>query len=315
MADEKDRGAGRLRVVFMGTPEFAVPSLEALAREHEVALVLTRPDAVRGRGRALVPSPVKARALELGLPVLEASRVTPEVMGALRDAAPDMICVAAYGCILPDEVLELAPGGCVNVHASLLPRWRGAAPIQRAILAGDAETGVSIMRIGHGVDTGAYCAQAATPIGEKDAGALTAELARMGAELLVRTLPAVIDGTAPWTEQDEALVTHAAKIDKAELLLDPAEGARENALRVQASGDTAPARCVVAGRGVRVCAARVGERDVAPGAVAAARGRVWLGCTDGALEVLRVKPEGKREMEAAAWAAGLRGDGLAWGRA
>lgn len=315
MADEKDRGAGRLRVVFMGTPEFAVPSLEALALDHDVALVLTRPDAVRGRGRALVPSPVKARALELGLPVLEASRVTPEVMGALRDAAPDVICVAAYGCILPDEVLELAPGGCVNVHASLLPRWRGAAPIQRAILAGDAETGVSIMRIGHGVDTGAYCAQMSTPIGEKDAEALTAELARMGAELLVRTLPAVMAGTAPWTEQDEALVTHAAKIDKAELLLDPAEGVRENALRVQASGDTAPARCVVAGRAARVCAARVGERDVAPGAVAVARGRVWLGCADGALEVLRVKPEGKREMETAAWAAGLRGDGLAWGRA
>ncbi len=315
MADEKDRGADRLRVVFMGTPEFAVPSLEALALDHDVALVLTRPDAVRGRGRALVPSPVKARALELGLPVLEAPRVTPEVMGALRDAAPDVICVAAYGCILPDEVLALAPGGCVNVHASLLPRWRGAAPIQRAILAGDAETGVSIMRIGHGVDTGAYCAQMSTPIGEKDAEALTAELARMGAELLVRTLPAVMAGTAPWTEQEEALVTHAAKIDKAELLLDPAEGARENALRVQASGDTAPARCVVAGRGARVCAARVGERDVAPGAVAAARGRVWLGCADGALEVLRVKPEGKREMETAAWAAGLRGDGLAWGRA
>lgn len=315
MADEKDRGADRLRVVFMGTPEFAVPSLEALALDHDVALVLTRPDAVRGRGRALVPSPVKARALELGLPVLEASRVTPEVMGALRDAAPDVICVAAYGCILPDDVLELAPGGCVNVHASLLPRWRGAAPIQRAILAGDAETGVSIMRIGHGVDTGAYCAQMSTPIGEKDAEALMAELARMGAELLVRTLPAVMAGTAPWTEQDEALVTHAAKIDKAELLLDPAEGVRENALRVQASGDTAPARCVVAGRGARVCAARVGERDVAPGAVAVARGRVWLGCADGALEVLRVKPEGKREMETAAWAAGLRGDGLAWGRA
>lgn len=312
MADEKDRGAGRLRVVFMGTPEFAVPSLESLARGHEVALVLTRPDAVRGRGRALVPSPVKARALELGLPVLEASRVTPEVMEALRAAAPDVICVAAYGCILPDEVLALAPGGCVNVHASLLPRWRGAAPIQRSILAGDAETGVSIMRIGHGVDTGAYCAQAATPIGEKDAEALTAELARMGAELLVDTLPAVMAGTAPWTEQDEALVTHAAKIDKAELLLDPAEGVRANALKVQASGDTAPARCVVAGRGARVCAARAGERDVAPGAVAVARGRVWLGCADGALEVLRVKPEGKREMEAAAWAAGLRGDGLAW---
>ena len=305
----------KTRVVFMGTPDFAVPSLEALARACEVTLVLTRPDAVRGRGRALVPSPVKARALELGLPVREAARVTPEVMDELRSAAPEVICVAAYGCILPDEVLALAPGGCVNVHASLLPRWRGAAPIQRSILAGDAKTGVSIMRIGHGVDTGAYCAQASTPIGEKDAGALTAELALMGAELLVETLPSVLDGTAAWVEQDEALVTHAAKIDKAELLLDPAEGVRENALRVQASGDTAPARCVVAGRGARVRAARVGERDVAPGSVAVARGRVWLGCADGALEVLRVKPDGKREMEAAAWASGLRGDNLAWERA
>lgn len=304
-----------MRVVFMGTPDFAVPSLQALAERHDVALVLTRPDAVRGRGRALVPSPVKARALELGLPVVEAARITPEVAGALREAAADVFCVAAYGCILPDEVLTMAPGGCVNVHASLLPRWRGAAPIQRAILAGDAETGVSIMRIGHGVDTGAYCAQARVAIAEKDARELTAELARVGAELLADTLPAVADGSAAWVEQDEALVTHAAKIEKRELMLDPADAARVNALRVRASGDTAPARCVVAGRGVRVCAARVGEKSVAPGAVLAARGRVWLGCADGVLEVLRVKPDGKREMEAGAWAAGLRGDGLAWGLA
>ena len=247
-----------MRIVFMGTPDFAVPSLEALAERHDVALVLTRPDAVRGRGRRLEPSPVKARALELGLPVLEAARMTPEALDALRAAAADVFCVAAYGCILPDEVLTMAPAGCVNVHASLLPRWRGAAPIQRAILAGDAETGVSIMRIGHGVDTGAYCAQARVTVGEKDAEELTAELARAGAALLAETLPAVVDGTAVWVEQDEALVTHAAKIAKAELMLDPADGARENALRVRAAGDTAPARCVVAGRGVRVCAARGG---------------------------------------------------------
>ena len=304
-----------MRVVFMGTPDFAVPSLEALAERHEVALVLTRPDAVRGRGKALVPSPVKARALELGLPVLETSRMTPEALDVLRAAAADVFCVAAYGCILPDEVLTMAPGGCVNVHASLLPRWRGAAPIQRAILAGDAETGVSIMRIGHGVDTGAYCAQASTPVGEKGTEELTAELARLGAELLMDTLPSVLDGTAAWVEQDEALVTHAAKIAKAELALDPTDAARENALRVQASGDTAPARCVVAGRGVRVCAAQAAEKDVAPGAVTVGHGRVWLGCADGALELLRVKPDGKREMEASAWAAGLRGDGLTWGRA
>ena len=171
------------------------------------------------------------------------------------------------------------------------------------------------MRIGHGVDTGAYCAQAATPVGEKGTEELTAELARLGAELLVDTLPSVLDGTAVWVEQDEALVTHAAKIAKAELALDPADAARENALRVQASGDTAPARCAVAGRGVRVCAARSAKKGVAPGAVTVGHGRVWLGCADGALELLCVKPDGKREMEASAWAAGLRGDGLTWGRA
>lgn len=312
-----------MRIVFMGTPEFAVPSLEALAAKFDVALVVTRPDAVRGRGRALVPSPVKACAQKLGLPVLEASRMTPETLDALRSAAADVFVVAAYGCILPDEVLTMAPAGCVNVHASLLPRWRGAAPIQRTILAGDEQTGVSIMRLGHGVDTGAYCAQAATPVGEKNAAELTAELARLGAELLAETLPSVVAGTAIWTEQDEALVTHAAKISKSELLLDPSDDAHANALRVRASGDTAPARCAVAGRGLRVCAAREAAGvdagpvacEVSVGTVAAAQGRVWLGCSEGVLELLRVKPDGKREMEASAWAAGLRGDGLTWGRA
>ena len=203
-----------MRVVFMGTPAFAVPSLTALAREHEVALVVTRPDAVRSRGKRLEPSPVKEAALELGLPVLETARMTPEALEALRDAAADIFCVAAYGCILPDAVLTMAPLGCVNVHASLLPRWRGAAPIQRAILAGDEVAGVSIMRIGHGVDTGAYCAQASTPVGEKGADELTRDLAELGGALLARTLPAIAAGSAVWTEQDEALVTHAAKIAK-----------------------------------------------------------------------------------------------------
>ena len=328
-AGEKGRGVARaegpraaagaesapLRVVFMGTPDFAVPSLEALSSAHDVVLVLTRPDAVRGRGRALVPSPVKARALELGLPVLETSRVTPEVLAELRAAQPDVICVAAYGCILPGEALGLAPAGCVNVHASLLPRWRGAAPVQRATLAGDELTGISIMRIGQGVDTGAYCAQAATTVAGKSAGELTSELARMGADLLVKTLPSVADGTAAWVEQDEALVTHAAKVTKAEMLLDPADAAAANLARVLASGDTAPARCQVCGRGVRACAARAGEKDVAQGVVRVSHGRVWLGCVDGSIELTRVKPDGKREMDASAWAAGLRGDGLTWERA
>lgn len=303
-----------MRVVFMGTPAFAVPSLTALAREHEVALVVTRPDAVRSRGKKLEPSPVKAAALELGLPVLETSRMTPEALDALRAAAADIFCVAAYGCILPDEVLHMAPLGCVNVHASLLPRWRGAAPIQRSILAGDDKTGVSIMRIGQGVDTGDYCAQASCSVPGKTADELTAELAELGGALLVQTLPAIADGTAPWTVQDESLVTHAAKIAKAELRLDPAASASQNVRRVLASSDAAPARCSVADRQVRVLSARVLEdAGIASlgtlpgeGTFAIRAKRVLLGCVEGAFEVLEVKPDGKRAMDAAAWAAGLQ---------
>ena len=290
-----------MRVVFMGTPAFAVPSLVALAREHEVALVVTRPDAVRSRGKRLEPSPVKEAALELGLPVLETARMTPEALEALRDAAADIFCVAAYGCILPDAVLTMAPLGCVNVHASLLPRWRGAAPIQRAILAGDA-----------------YCAQASTPVGEKGADELTRDLAELGGALLVETLPAIADGSAVWTEQDEALVTHAAKIAKAELWLDPEADAPANARRVRASSDAAPARCQVADRALRVMRARAVESGEgvslpAQGTYAVAGKRVLLGCTEGALELIEVKPDGKRQMEAAAWAAGLRDKQGTWG--
>ncbi|MDY4042079.1 MAG: methionyl-tRNA formyltransferase [Collinsella sp.] len=303
-----------MRVVFMGTPEFAVPSLRALAGEHEVALVLTRPDAVRGRGRSLAPSPVKAAAAELGIPVLTCSHIEPEVLRALEDARADVFCVAAFGCILPDAVLTMAPLGCVNVHASLLPRWRGAAPIQRAILAGDTETGVSIMRIGKGVDTGAYCAQASCPVPGKGADELTAELAALGAELLARTLPELASGRARWVEQDEALVTHAAKISKAELRLDPGATAEDNARRVLASSDAAPARCLIAGKPARVLAARPQGGDApAAGALTLRGKRVLLGCADGALELISLKPDGKRAMDAAAWAAGHQGGAGTWG--
>ena len=305
-----------MRVVFMGTPAFSVPSLRALTREHEVVLVVTRPDAVRSRGKRLEPSPVKVAAEELGLPVLETSRMTPEALDALRAADADVFCVAAYGCILPEAVLTMAPLGCVNVHASLLPRWRGAAPIQRSILAGDAETGVSIMRIGQGVDTGDYCAQAATTVAGKTADELTAELAEMGGELLVKMLPAIADGTAVWAVQDESKVTHAAKIAKEELRLDPAVSALENARRVLASSDAAPARCVLAGKPARVLAAVVSDASPVPaeGQITCAGKRVLLGCADGALELVSVKPDGKRAMPATAWAAGLQGKAGSWER-
>lgn len=304
-----------MRVVFMGTPDFAVPSLAALAARHEVTLAVTRPDAVRSRGKRLEPSPIKKKAVELGLPVLEASRIREDELAAVRAAAPDVVCVAAYGCILPDDLLRVAPLGAVNVHASLLPRWRGAAPIQRAILAGDERAGVSIMRVVHELDAGAYCRQASVEVGTMGSAELTAALAELGARELVAALDQMEAGTAVWQEQDEELVTYAHKVDKAEMRLDPAVDARANALRVQASSDAAPARAVVCGRGLRVTGARVAGAAVAPGAVDVERGRVILGCAAGALELLRVKPDGKREMDAGSWAAGLRDAGRVWERA
>lgn len=301
-----------MRIVFMGTPEFAVPSLRALAGAHDVRLVLTRPDAVRGRGRRLEPSAVKAAATELGIDVLETKRITDDVMDAIRAAEPDVIVVAAFGCILPDAVLTAAPLGCVNVHASSLPRWRGAAPIQRAILSGDARAGVSIMRVVHDLDAGAYCRQADVEVGEKSCPQVMGELAELGARELLTALDQMADGTAEWVEQDESKVTYAKKIEKAEMLLDPAATALDNRRRVQTSLDAAPARMAVAGKGVRVLAARVVEEGVAQGEVLVRHGRVIAGCADGAIELLRVKPDGKREMEASAWAAGLHQSQLAW---
>lgn len=308
-----------MRIVFMGTPEFAVPSLKAVAAAYDVMLVVTRPDAVRSRGKKLEPSPVKACALELGLPVLEAKRMDASAIDAVRAAQPDLICVVAFGCILPDELLAVAPLGAINVHGSLLPRWRGAAPIQRAILAGDEKTGISIMRVAHDLDAGAWCRQVSTPIGTKTAGQLFAELAQAGAPELVAAAAQIADGSVTWHEQDPSQVTIAEKVKKGEMRLDPADPCNINALRVQASTDAAPARCQVAGRGVRVVLATVADANapqVGTGEVLVAHGRVLLGCVDGALELLRVKPDGKREMDASAWAQGLHGaNGATWERA
>ena len=308
-----------MRIVFMGTPEFAVPSLKAVAAAYDVTLVVTRPDAVRSRGKKLEPSPVKACALELGLPVLEAKRMDASAIDAVRAARPDLICVVAFGCILPDELLAVAPLGAINVHGSLLPRWRGAAPIQRAILAGDEKTGISIMRVAHDLDAGAWCRQVSTPIGTKTAGQLFDELAQAGAPELVAAAAQIADGSVTWPEQDSSQVTIAEKVKKSEMRRDPADPCNINALRVQASTDAAPARCQVAGRGVRIMLAAVADANapqVGAGEVLVAHGRVLLGCADGALELLRVKPDGKREMDASAWAQGLHGaNGATWERA
>jgi methionyl-tRNA formyltransferase len=209
-----------MRIIFMGTPDFAVPALDALvAAGHDIVAVYSQPPRPAGRGKAPRPSPVHARADALGLVV----RTPVNLRGAEEQAdfaalEADMAVVAAYGLILPVPVLE-APGlGCLNIHASLLPRWRGAAPIQRAILAGDAETGVTIMQMEAGLDTGPMLARAATPVDAKTAGALTAELADIGAKLLLEVLADL--PAHPPVPQPEAGVTYAAKIEKAESRLD-----------------------------------------------------------------------------------------------
>ena len=302
-----------MRIVFMGTPAFAVPSLRALAKRHDVALVLTQPDAVRGRGRVPVPSEVKLAATELGIPVVDAQKIDDEAFAAIEAAKPDVICVAAYGVILRQRVLEAAPFGCINVHGSLLPRWRGAAPIQRAILAGDERVGVSIMRMEAGLDTGAWCRQTSVEVGDKGAERLSEEVAELGARELVLALEDLAAGTLVWHEQDDALATYASKVTKQEMLLNPADTARDNLLRVRASSDAAPARALVCGRGVRVLEASLSDdAGLEPGEVRVARSRVLLGCADGAIDLLLVKPDGKRQMPASAWALGL-GKGGAWG--
>ena len=315
-----------MRVVFMGTPKLAADILVEIAQQHEVVCVYTRPDAVRGRGAKLEPSSVKAAAERLGIPVRTATSLRDaEEQAHLAELAPDVICVAAYGCILPHEVLEIPRYGCLNVHASLLPRWRGAAPIERAILAGDEQTGVCIMRMEEGLDTGPYCVRRATEVEGKSAAELTDELANLGARALLTGLSVVEQGGAEWTFQDDAAATYAEKLAKDELYPDPAEPAAAMVRKVLASSEAHPARAVIAGRSATVerVALPDDERAAAlcdgleQGAVRFAAKRLFLGTGDGAVEVLSLKPDGKKSMDARAFAAGVQGikaGGCTWGR-
>ena len=212
-----------MRIVFAGTPEFAVPPLSALLNSpYEICGVYTQPDRPAGRGRKLTPSPVKVLAQKAGLPVFQPETLKDEAAHAqLRNLKPDLMVVVAYGLLLPQAVIDIPPLGCINIHASLLPRWRGAAPIQRSILAGDSETGVTIMYIEPRLDAGPMLLKKSCPIGPDDtAGDLHDRLSRIGAEALLETLPSIAAGTAEPEIQDESLVTHAAKINKDDAQLD-----------------------------------------------------------------------------------------------
>lgn len=308
-----------MRVVFMGTPALAAAVLDELSRHHEVVGVYTRPDAVRGRGKKLVASPVKELAVSLGLAVHEPRTLRDAaVQEGLSELAPDVICVAAYGALLPREVLDIPRLGCLNVHVSLLPRWRGAAPIERAILAGDAETGVCIMRMEEGLDTGDYCVTRSIPIEGKSSAELTDDLALLGARALITALEHLEQGAVRWTAQEAEGVTYAEKIAKGELDVDPEASLFDNVRRVRASSVAHPSRCVIADRAVTVLeAAPFHDGDVEKGRAVYSGKRLLIGCADGAVEVISLKPDGKKEMAASAFAAGcpaLRSSDAKWGR-
>jgi len=296
-----DRG---LAVVFAGTPDFAVPSLDAIAASrHRVKAVFTQPDRPSGRGRHLAASPVKERALALGLPVRQPATLKDgEAARAIASIAPDVVVVVAYGLLLPPEVLALPRLGCLNVHASLLPRWRGAAPVARAILAGDDRTGVCIMRMESGLDTGPVLLSRATTIGAQEtAGDLEGRLARVGGAAIVEALDAIATGRADFVEQDPALATYAAKLTKAEARLDWREDAAALARRVRALNPRPVAETTLDGAQLRIHEAEA--VPIAPGPVpgtivsAGADGIVVM-AGEGALALRQVQLPGRRAVSA-----------------
>ena len=299
------------RVVFLGTPEYGVPVLEALAAHHEVLAVVTQPDMPAGRGRRLAPPPVKVAAEALGIEVLQprGMRRENETVARLRALGADVFVLAAFGQILRRHVLGIPPHGVLGVHASLLPRWRGAAPVAAAILAGDEETGVTLMHTDEGMDTGDIVAQRAVRIAPDDTtGTLTERLAHLGAEMVIDTLPAWLAGEITPRPQDEALATFAPQLAKEQGRIDWAQPAEAIARQVRAYHPWPVAHTTWRGRLLRILAAEPlpGEADAVPGAVVGAPGGVAVACGGGLLALREVQVEGKRAMEAGAFARGQR---------
>ncbi len=295
----------------MGSPDFALPGLRALASRYQIVGVVTQPDRASGRGRALKPPPVKTLALELGLPLVQPEKLRqPEAVQQLRAWNPDLIVVAAFGQILKPEVLDLPRFGCLNVHASLLPRWRGAAPINAAILAGDEEMGVTIMKMDAGLDTGGILAQRAFRLSpDVTAGAAFDALSALGADLLLESLPDYLAGKLTPVPQPEDGVTYAPMLKKEDGRLDFARPADELERRVRAMNPWPGAWFEWDGNLLKVARAKTlgGEKGRASGIRLVVEGRPAVTCADGALVLEEVQPAGKRPMSGRAFLAGARG--------
>ncbi len=300
------------RVVFMGTPEFAVPTLQVLISGQEVVGVVTQPDRPAGRGQKLAPSPVKEAALAHGLPVLQPRSLrAPEAVAELAALQPDVIVVAAFGQILRADVLSLAPHGCLNVHASLLPRWRGAAPIPAAILAGDDVTGITVMQMDEGLDTGPILAQAETSIRPDDTTeSLTVHLAELGAELLAETLPGWLAGAVDPRPQDDARATHCATLRKEDGRIDWRTPAGVIDRQVRAFHPWPGAYTFWEGTRLRVLRATPLPEvpgGAAPGQVLSLDAGLLVAAGAGTVRLDQVQPAGKRPMSGEAFGRGQRG--------
>lgn len=284
-----------MRVIFMGTPDFSVPALRAIAAKHQVIAVYSQPPRAAGRGQKPRPSPVHRAAEELGLPVRTPERLkSPQDQADFAALQADVAVVVAYGLILPQPVLQAPRLGCLNLHASLLPRWRGAAPIHRAIMAGDAETGVAIMQMEAGLDTGPVLAEARTAIGPEDTTAdLHDRLAEMGAALITGTLERL---PLPAQAQPEQGVTYAHKIDKAEARIDWTRPAMQIDRQIRGLSPFPGAWCLIGDERVKLLRSHLVAGSGIPGTVLSG---FTIACGEDAVEVLEAQRQGKRPMPAA----------------
>ena len=298
-----------IKIVFMGSPDFSLQSLRLLAEKYQVVGVVTQPDRASGRGRELKAPPVKTLALELNIPVIQPEKLRePEAMQQLREWDPDLIVVAAFGQILKKEVLDLPKYGCINIHASILPRWRGAAPINAAILAGDEETGVTIMKMDVGLDTGPMLSMKKIRIRRDDtAGSVFQTLSKLGANLLLDTLPDYLAGTITLTPQPEEGSTYAPMLKKQDGLLDFTRPAIELERRVRAMNPWPGAWFDWNGNVLKVARASVSEaKGLSTGSRFTVEGRPAIMSADGALVLDEVQPAGKKAMPGKSFLSGAR---------
>lgn len=287
-----------MKVVFMGTPDFALTALRKIAQKHEVVCVYTRAPQIAGRGKKLTKSPVHVWAEEQGIEVCTPKTLrTPEAQQAYRELKADIAVVAAYGLILPQPIIEAFPKGCINIHGSLLPRWRGAAPIQRAIEAGDAESGITIMNIVAALDAGAMLLKGSVPITQATTGeSLHDALAELGGDLALRVLENVDAYEAAAQEQDETLVTYAEKIDKAESKIDFSQPAEVLERKIRAFNPYPAMYFEYDGERCKVLRAEVCDMTAPAGTIIEGQKALIIACGDKALSITELQRSGKKKM-------------------